>query len=147
MKNVILGLLLASFTSATVQAGSLDQAVMDKEVIAAQTAASSSPNAAIVMLVIGAVIILAVTSSSTAAGVPPAGNASDARLKTDIIRVGTAANGLPLYHFRYIGLPQVYEGVMAQDVLAHDPGAVFPLPGGYLGVDYGRLGLEMKTVH
>ena len=72
---------------------------------------------------------------------------SDVRLKTDITRVGTAANGLPLYHFRYRGLPAVYEGVMAQDVLARFPEAVVGLPGGYMGVRYGMLGLEMKIVH
>ncbi len=73
--------------------------------------------------------------------------ASDIRLKTDITRVGTAANGLPLYHFRYHGLPAVYEGVMAQDVLARFPDAVVVRPGGVLAVKYDMLGLEMKVVH
>ena len=72
--------------------------------------------------------------------------ASDARLKTDILRVGTAANGLPLYQFRYLGQRTLYQGVMAQDVLAHSPQAVSMLPGGYMAVNYKMLGLEMKVI-
>ncbi len=72
---------------------------------------------------------------------------SDARLKTDITPVGFAANGLPLYHYRYIGLPTVYEGVMAQDVLMHRPEAVVTFPGGIMGVNYGMLGLTMRVVN
>ncbi len=71
---------------------------------------------------------------------------SDTRLKTDVTRVGTADNGLPLYHFRYLGQSQVWEGVMAQDVLTHTPQAVSEL-GGYYMVDYGKLGLEMRPVN
>lgn len=72
---------------------------------------------------------------------------SDIRLKTDIRRVGTASNGLPLYQFRYKGGATNYEGVMAQDVLQRYPEAVARLPNGYLGVHYGKLGMEMKEVH
>jgi hypothetical protein len=36
---------------------------------------------------------------------------------------------------------------MAQDVLAHTPEAVVALPGGFLAVDYAKLGLEPKVVH
>ncbi len=71
---------------------------------------------------------------------------SDSRLKTDIVQIGTAANGLPLYRFRYIGQTQVWQGVMAQDVLAVQPQAVVVGPLGYYQVDYGMLGLEMRAV-
>ena len=60
---------------------------------------------------------------------------------------GTVTNGLPLYSFRYIGLPQVYSGVMAQDVLMHSPEAVVAGPFGYMMVDYGMLGLEMQRLN
>jgi hypothetical protein len=72
---------------------------------------------------------------------------SDIRLKTDIERVGIAANGLPLYTFRYIGEDAVYRGVMAQDVLKVLPEAVCVMPNGYLAVRYDMLGMEMTRLH
>jgi hypothetical protein len=72
---------------------------------------------------------------------------SDIRLKTDIERVGTAANGLPIYDFKYIGGEDVYRGVMAQDVLERFPEAVCTMPSGYLGVRYDMLGMKMTKVH
>jgi hypothetical protein len=72
---------------------------------------------------------------------------SDIRLKTDIEKVGIAANGLPLYNFRYIGSDAVYRGVMAQDVLELYPEAVCTMPNGYLGVRYDMLGMRMTRVH
>jgi hypothetical protein len=74
------------------------------------------------------------------------GQPSDARLKTDITPIGYAENGLPLYEFRYIGGTTRYRGVMAQDVLQHTPDAVVTLSNGYLGVNYGMLGLRMTRV-
>ena len=50
---------------------------------------------------------------------------SDLRLKTDIREIGTTAHRLPLYTFRYIDAPGLYEGVMAQDVLGVMPEAVY----------------------
>ncbi len=74
------------------------------------------------------------------------GNASDRRLKTDVVQVGTTHNGLPLYHFRYIGGQELYAGVMAQDVLSYMPAAVLPMASGYLAVNYQMLGLQMTVV-
>jgi hypothetical protein len=71
---------------------------------------------------------------------------SDYRLKTDIVQIGLADNGLPLYEFRYRGGDSVYRGVMAQDVLHHTPAAVMQRPDGYLAVDYRQLGLSMERV-
>ena len=72
---------------------------------------------------------------------------SDMRLKHDIIRVGTAANGLALYRFKYLWSGQVYVGVMAQDVLAVRPDAVLAGGDGYLMVDYAKLGVPFETWH
>ncbi len=72
---------------------------------------------------------------------------SDVRVKRDIVRAGTAENGLPLYNFKYLWSRKTYQGVMAQDVLAHSPGAVVHGPLGLLSVKYDELGLEMKRVH
>ena len=73
--------------------------------------------------------------------------ASDIRLKTDIERVGIAANGLPLYTFKYIGSEVVYRGVMAQDVLEVFPEAVSTMPNGFLAVRYDLLGMRMTRLH
>jgi hypothetical protein len=74
------------------------------------------------------------------------GNASDRRLKTDVTQTGVAANGLPLYRFRYIDGTQYYEGVMAQDVLSYKPEAVSRGSDGFYRVHYDQLGLEMRAV-
>lgn len=125
-----------------VLAGGMAEPVMEPEVIEEETTARS--DAGILVPIFALVMFgLAMSNGNDAAATAP----SDARLKTDIARVGTATNGLPLYQFRYVGLGTVYEGVMAQDVLAHTPEAVVTLPGGYLAVDYARLGLELKIVH
>lgn len=62
---------------------------------------------------------------------------SDARVKEDIVRVGTLDNGLPVYVYRYKRgdtRPQI--GLMAQDVIKTKPWAVSTMSDGYLGVDY-----------
>lgn len=64
--------------------------------------------------------------------------ASDVRLKTDISRVGTLDNGLPVYAYRYKDGGPMQIGVMAQDVMHVNPGAVSDIGGGYMGVDYGK---------
>jgi hypothetical protein len=74
------------------------------------------------------------------------GTISDIRLKTDIERVGTAANGLPIYNFKYIGSDNVYQGVMAQDVLEVFPEAVTTMPNGYMAVRYDMLGMKMTRI-
>ena len=87
-------------------------------------------------------------STATAAAVAsPKVMDSDVRLKTDIEKVGVAANGLPLYRFKYLGNDDVYEGVMAQDVLKVFPEAVCMRPNGYLAVRYDMLGISMKKLH
>jgi endosialidase-like protein len=73
--------------------------------------------------------------------------ASDMRLKTDIRRIGTAAHGLPLYTFRYIGEPGLFEGVMAQDVLGVMPAAVSVAADGHFRVDYELLGIPFRRLH
>lgn len=103
-------------------------------------AASSRPSAAQVILTSGNII--QGDSSNVGDGIP-----SDVRLKEDIQHVGTTAYGLPLYHFRYIGQPDIYEGVMAQDVLAVKPEAVVTAEDGTMRVNYGMLGVEFRRIH
>lgn len=70
---------------------------------------------------------------------------SDMRLKDGIERVGALPNSLPLYRFRYCFRPDVYVGVMAQDVQAVMPEAVQVGPAGIMRVDYGRLGTRLMA--
>jgi hypothetical protein len=60
---------------------------------------------------------------------------SDIRLKTDISRVGTLDNGLPVYSYRYKSGGPMQIGVMAQDVETVNPAAVVEI-GGFKHVDY-----------
>lgn len=63
---------------------------------------------------------------------------SDRRAKTDIKKIGTLDNDLPVYRYRYKGDPRPMIGLMAQDVVKVKPEAVAKLPGGLLAVDYGK---------
>ncbi|MGB8397776.1 outer membrane beta-barrel protein [Bradyrhizobium sp.] len=72
---------------------------------------------------------------------------SDGRLKRDIELVGRRADGLGIYRYRYLWSDTVYVGVMAQEVALMYPKAVVrDLLNGYLGVDYGQLGMHLMTL-
>jgi len=142
MKNTLLGLTLAAFTATSATAGALNDPIIEQDVVATQAASSSAGDGVGIALVLMMATVLVIATSDN-----PNLFVSDANLKADITRVGTAAGGLPLYHFRYAGQSQVYEGVMAQDVLQVMPEAVHRLPGGYYAVDYGMLGVAMRKVH
>jgi hypothetical protein len=70
---------------------------------------------------------------------------SDVRLKQDVDAVGSLAEGLPLYSFKYLWDDTEYVGVMAQDVLEVCPDAVLLGEDGYYRVDYAMLGTQMMT--
>lgn len=71
---------------------------------------------------------------------------SDIRAKENIRFFGKR-NGYNIYDFNYIGEPQRYRGVMAQEVLKTNPDAVAVDPrDGLLMVDYSKLGFEMERV-
>ena len=64
---------------------------------------------------------------------------SDARLKTDIKRVGATDSGIPIYTYRYVSGGPVQMGVMAQDVEETIPDAVMMHPSGFRMVDYRKV--------
>ncbi len=71
--------------------------------------------------------------------------ASDSRLKTDILPVGTTENGVPIHAFRYLGGPEVFVGPLA-DELRTDPRfahAVTTGEDGFLRVDLAALELRV----
>jgi hypothetical protein len=133
--------LVMGLVAGQVIAGAPSDPVIEAPVIVEDTQSSSA--GIVVPLLLLAVVALAVSGSSGGGG----GIAvSDAQLKTDIVQVGSTAFDLPLYQFRYIGGSQTFEGVMAQDVAQVMPGAVVPFAYGFMGVDYGALGIEMRAV-
>lgn len=64
---------------------------------------------------------------------------SDARMKTDIKRVGRTDAGTPIYSYRYLSGGPVEFGVMAQDILHAQPEAVAVHESGAYMVDYGKV--------
>jgi hypothetical protein len=130
-----------TFATFAAQAGGYAEPVLEPEVIVEDTSSSSAG------ILIPILLLVLVAAAASSGGDDEEVLPSDIRLKTDITPVGTAANGLTLYQYRYKGLPTVYQGVMAQDVLAHFPDAAVELPFGYLGVNYSKLGLKMSIVH
>ena len=93
--------------------------------------------------IVESIVVPAHAQSSPRATTTTAGPPSDIRLKRDIEPVGELDNGLTLYRFRYRWSETVYVGVMAQEVLEVDPGAVIMGEDGFYRVDYRRLGIRM----
>ena len=71
---------------------------------------------------------------------------SDRRLKTDIRQVSTSRSGIAIYHFRYRGELQWYQGVIAQDLIATHPEAIARAANGYLMVNYRLLDVEFRPL-
>ncbi|MBY5367616.1 tail fiber domain-containing protein [Rhizobium leguminosarum] len=67
-------------------------------------------------------------------------------MKTDIRRLGTSAQGIPVYAFRYIWGGPMFVGTMAQDLLAIRPEAVIKTASGYYMVDYAKLDIAMISL-
>ncbi|WP_372841334.1 tail fiber domain-containing protein [Phaeovulum sp.] len=141
MRKLLLASAIAAVSATSAFAGGYVAPVVAPAPVVVEKRSSSSAGLWIPLALLVVVALIVANDDD------PDLDASDIRLKTDITPVGTAMNGLPLYHFRYHGLPTVYEGVMAQDVLSRFPEAVVVGPGGLLSVNYRMLGLEMKVVH
>ena len=67
----------------------------------------------------------------------------DPQLKTAITSDGHLPDGLEIHAFQYLEAPDMFLGVMAQDILARDDlaHAVIPDASGFLTVDYATLGI------
>ena len=143
MKLAIAAVVSVSMLSSQAMAGNISDPVVESAVIAEDSNASS---AGIVFPLILLAVLIGAAAGSSGGGAAPVAAASDAKLKADIAPVGATAHGLTLYQFRYLGQTQVYEGVMAQDVLAIRPDAITTDSAGYMAVDYRALGLEMTAV-
>lgn len=144
MKNFVIASIL-SLSLATLPAVAQDAPKVSANDIAVATK-SSQGEAAVEWVLPLLLVAVALTALSSGGGGMSYYAVSDQRLKRDIVPVGTAENGLTIYQYRYVGLSTTYQGVMAQEVLAHSPEAVITLPFGYLGVDYAKLGIDLVKV-
>lgn len=145
MKRIFLAATMsAALVTAQAHAGGMAEPMMEPEVIVEEAASSSG--GFVVPLILLALVALALANNNDDSIGGDSEAASDLRLKTDVVQVGMSDIGLPLYHFRYLDTGPVFEGVMAQDVLQHVPEAIIPMPGGYMAVDYGMLGLALKRL-
>jgi len=68
---------------------------------------------------------------------------SDKRLKDNIIKIGESKSGLNIYKFNYKGKPEVYQGVIAQEVQESNPEAIIEKDG-FLAVNYDLIDVEFK---
>jgi hypothetical protein len=71
---------------------------------------------------------------------------SDARLKENVLHIGTAPSGISIYEWNYKWSKQRYRGVIAQDVLNFKPEAVVTMEPGFLGVNYGLIDVSMEPI-
>ncbi|MEQ8900035.1 MAG: tail fiber domain-containing protein [Roseovarius sp.] len=122
-----------------------------KQIRAATLSTQSSPvgSAApevIVLALLAIVFIAALTISHGGGGAYPMATLSDERLKTDIRRVGTSAQGFGIYEFRYKGHAQRVRGAMAQDVARLHPEAVSRHESGFLAVDYNQIDVSPALI-
>ena len=145
LKHFVAGSCALALTVTQTFAGDEPEPLMKQSLILEESASSSAPGNFFAPLIVISIFALVLTRSGNSVSNGP--SPSDIRLKTDILRTGTAENGLPLYQFRYVGQSETWQGVMAQDVLAHTPEAVSVGPYGFYRVDYGKLGLSMKRVN
>jgi Chaperone of endosialidase len=126
----------------------------DKNIVEALAGVDEKKRAAIMRLAKGAAFAAPVVAAFAMLGlsVRPAMAAnsqfatSDRRLKRAVTPIGRHALGFGLYKFQYLWSSKTYVGVMAQEVQSYVPEAVKRGPGGFLAVDYGRLGFEMTEV-
>lgn len=75
----------------------------------------------------------------SAAGVASKIYTSDARLKSNITRIGTHPRGVGLYHYTIDGREEI--GVLAQELMFVEPHLVVTMPSGYLAVNYAGLAI------
>ena len=71
---------------------------------------------------------------------------SDRRLKTDIKKIGESIDGYNIYRYKYLDQPEEFIGAMADEVFKKQPGAVFIMDNGYMGVDYSKIDVEFREV-
>jgi hypothetical protein len=135
--------LAAAAIGAALLGGLVQAETLEPRMSAQDVSAQIEPREGHIMVPILMMLVLVLTANGGDSALVAA---SDERLKTDVRPVGRTAHGLTVHEFRYHGRPEVWRGVMAQEVQAVRPDAVIAHATGYLMVDYGALGLSMQRV-
>lgn len=74
--------------------------------------------------------------------------ASDYRLKDNITLIGKSPEGLNIYTFKYKGENELYQGVMAQDLIGTKYNdAILIMDNGMYAVDYSKLDVQFKRLN
>ncbi len=136
----------ATAVSVVLVVGSVHAQTLEPQMSAQDVRAAIDPNPAHMLVPILMMIFLVAATSNGAGAAGPVA-VSDERLKTEIRPVGQTVHGLTLYEFRYIGQPELWRGVMAQEVAEIMPSAVHRHHTGYLMVDYDALGTAMERAN
>lgn len=73
---------------------------------------------------------------------------SDVRLKHNVKLMGSSPAGIPIYNFSYIGDNTIYQGTMAQDLLAmgYNSAITTDNTSGYYMVDYNQIDIDMIKI-
>ena len=137
----------ALLAATTANAGGLSDEVMEAPVIVEEPMMEPESSINPVYIIVGILAALLLASSLSEDEPGNSLELSDERMKEDIVRLGTAFNGLPIYSFSYTGQDGTYLGVMAQDVLMHTPEAVTVGEDGYMRVNYGMLDMRMVQLN
>lgn len=145
MRRVLLGgCAVVALTGGLAVAGGMEEPTMPVAVVVQKT--SSSAGGILIPLLLLILVAAAASSSSGGGGGTGVVNESDRRLKTDATWVGLTGDAIPVWRYRYKGTPQVFEGVMAQDVALRRPDALVTRSNGLLAVNYTRLGTDLRQV-
>jgi hypothetical protein len=153
MKRIFLSAVLAAaLATSTVANGARDVrmaafTVERDAVVSSQSRQESSETG---MWVMFAMLLLVAAAAFSSGGGSDYGphyyGVSDAKLKTDLRRVGTSPAGFGIYQFRYRGHDQMFEGALAQDVAQRAPQAVGQTRDGYLMVDYRLIDVVPRLI-
>ncbi len=153
MKLFISATAISAFLCAQAMAGNIVfEAPVEEEVMMEEAVEPMGSSAAGWIVPVLALIAIGIAISddddAVVDGENPGLELSDQRLKTAVERVGTSPSGLGVYQWSYIGHEDIrFEGVLAQEVLAHTPSAVILKEGGYYAVDYAQIDVEMKRLN
>jgi hypothetical protein len=143
MRRILLsGGAALALSAGLAQAGGMAEPVMEPEVVEADAGSSAAGIVVPILLLLLIAAAASGGSDDSSGGSQP----SDLRLKTDVQWMGMQ-DGIAVYSWRYRSRPGVWQGVMAQEVLASHPGAVVPRHDGMLAVDYTRLPVAFRRLH
>jgi uncharacterized protein YjbI with pentapeptide repeats len=77
---------------------------------------------------------------------PASFNPSDIRLKENLVNVGKSDSGINIYQFNYIGDTNIYQGVIAQELIYTEFKNAVIIENEFYKVDYSKIDVEFKEL-